>query len=186
MTDRLRTVVWLALLALGIALSAVQLASNDHHHAHRAHAAHGHDHGNHHKPQRIFSWEPEQAHTLTLRAADGREQSFVRTGGEWRGPNSAAEENALEPSEYLALLSQARKDREFTPEAETLGSFGLEPALLQVRIEDGAGTVLADLAVGARTPDGFGRYVRVLMDGPVLIVPNYQFEAAIRALSLDI
>jgi len=186
MPDHLRTAAWLALLVLGITLSAIQLNGDTPHPGQRAHAGHDHDHGDHHKPQRLFSWEPEEAQSLTLRTADGRQEKFLRHGDEWRGPAPSGKDASLDPSTYLGLLSQARKDREFALGTETLESFGLAPALVTIRVENGAGNVLADLSVGVRTPDGFGRYVRMATETSVLIVPNYQFEAVIKALNLDI
>ncbi|MFT4100179.1 MAG: hypothetical protein QM674_03900 [Burkholderiaceae bacterium] len=43
---------------------------------------------------------------------------------------------------------------------------------------------LARITVGARTPDGYGRYVRLASRDAVLIVPEYQFRPAMEALRI--
>jgi hypothetical protein len=189
MRESVRTVGWTALLVLGVGLAVMQL---DHDRGqHQAHAAQdGHDHGEQHRPQRLFSWEPEEAHVLVLRGRDGPERRFVRGEHGWRAEGSgppavtAPGGGAFDPGQYVALLSQARKDREFAAAKDALESFDLAPAIFRVRVKDGAGAVLADVAVGARTPDGFGRYVQPEGEANVLIVPNYQFEVAMKAVGL--
>lgn len=188
MVDHVRTAVWLALLILGVALSVIQLGGKHDHASHTEHG--GHDHAQH-KPMRLFDWEPARAHTLMLRAQDGQEQVYVRAGQAWQSSGSPSDpgdrsslnsqEYSFDPREYVSLLSQARRDREFPADAGSLTSFGLAPAVLRVRVEDREGRVLADLDVGSLTPDGFGRYVRMPSSMNVLIIPNYQFEKAIAA-----
>ena len=210
MADPIRTAVWLALFILGVVLSAVQLGGDKAHFLGHGHASDGklddrqadrghgadppaaHDHGAQHRPLRLFHWEPEAAHTLILRAQDGREQAYVRTAEGWQlagsradmngRPSSDSQEFSFDPEEYVSLLSQARRDREFAADEDALASYGLAPAEFNVRIEDRSGAVLADMNVGSLTPDGFGRYVRMPSNTNVLIVPNYQFEKAIAAL----
>ena len=184
MIDYVRTAAWLVLLLLGVALSAIQLGSESSH-VHPAHTGHGHSHEGQHRPQRLFFWPPEQAQVLTLRAVDGREQTFTRAPDGWASSTPAADESFFDPQEYVALLSQARKDREFAPDEGELHSFGLAPPKLRLQIRDAAGAVLADLSVGARTPDGLGRYVLMSTGANVLIIPNYQFEAPLKALYSD-
>lgn len=185
MADHIRTAVWALLLLLGGVLSVLQLRGDDAH-FHPPHASHGHDHGEQHRPQRIFSWEVEQARALILTAQDGSEQRFSQSSQGWVPSTQTPGLDDFDVQGYLALLSQARRDREFTPEEGELNAFGLAPAKLQVRVLDEKGEVLADLAVGTRSPDGFGRYVRMLTDDlHVMIVPNYQFQPAFQVLGLD-
>jgi len=189
MVDHIRTAVWLALFILGVVLSAVQLGGKHDHPSATGHG--GHDHAQH-KPMRLFDWEPARAHTLILRAQDGREQAYVRTAEAWQlagsradmngRPSSDSQEFSFDPEEYVSLLSQARRDREFAADEDALASYGLAPAEFNVRIEDRSGAVLADMNVGSLTPDGFGRYVRMPGNPNILIVPNYQFEKAIAVL----
>src|SRR5690606_3597990 len=189
MAGHIRTAVWLVLFILGVVLSAAQLGGKHDHASGTGHG--GHDHAQH-QPLRLFEWEPERAHTLILRVQDGRNQVYVRVGQAWQSSRSAPDvgnrasldpqDNNFDPGEYVSLLSQARRDREFAADADSLTSFGLAPALLHIRIEDREGAVLADLNVGSLTPDGFGRYVRMPSNTNVLIVPNYQFEKAIATL----
>lgn len=185
MTEHARTAAWVALFLLGVVLSAVQLGHDEPHH-HRVHTGHGHghEHGDQQKPQRLFSWEAEQAQTLMLAASDGREYVFTRTTGGWKSGAAGPPATVFDPQTYLALLSQARKDREFDVETGALPGFGLQPALVHVRVQDAAGNFLADLSVGTRTPDGFGRYVSTPAGTKVLIVPNYQFDAVLEAVGL--
>lgn len=189
MADHIRTAVWLALFILGVVLSAVQLGGKHDHPSATGHG--GHDHAQH-KPMRLFDWEPGRAHTLILRAQDGREQVYVRAGQAWQSGGSPSvpgdrssldpQGGSFDPEEYVSLLSQARRDREFAADEDALASYGLAPAEFNVRIEDRSGAVLADMNVGSLTPDGFGRYVRMPSNTNVLIVPNYQFEKAIAVL----
>src|SRR5690606_39551760 len=85
MVDHIRTAVWLALFILGVVLSAAQLGGKHDHPSATGHG--GHDHAQH-KPMRLFDWEPARAHTLILRAQDGREQAYVRTAEAWQDRKS--------------------------------------------------------------------------------------------------
>jgi hypothetical protein len=182
MTDRVHTIVWLALLGLGIGLSTAQLGDT----ALTTPAVHaGHHHGNQHEPQRIFFWAPHDVQTLVLKATGGQEQKFIRDSpGKWTSTENR-DASAFDVEAYVSLLSRARIDREFPADEEALGSFGLAPAQFRILVLDSEGAVLANLAVGERTPDGFGRYVQVPTDTNILIIPNYQFEEALKALRSD-
>lgn len=179
MTEHVRTIFWLALLLGGIVLSGIQLGA-DNLPVRPIHE--GHHHGNQHEPHRLYFWEPEQVRTLLLQNVEGQEKRFTRDAyARWTSPQGASA-GAFDAEAYVSLLSRARIDREFPADKETLHTYGLSPALLRVRVLDANGSVLADLIVGERTPDGYGRYVFVPTDSNVLIIPNYQFEAALRAL----
>lgn len=181
MGNTLRSLAWLAAFILGVALTAVQLSNEKSRYANWALHDHAHR-GEEHKPQRIFEWEPEEAQALVLRSRDGRELHFVRDAGQWHGKGITTTARSFDPTAYLSMLSQARKDREFEPEPGTLAAFGLAPAQMQVQVRHQSGSLLADLAVGELTPDGFGRYVLMPPAARVLIIPNYQFEPAIESL----
>lgn len=181
MNNTLRTIAWLAALMLGVALSALQLNAAKTRPA--ALGSHNHAHGEEHRPHRIFNWEPEEAQALTLRSGDGRELHFERIEAKWHSRGTpTAEASDFDPAAYLAMLSQARKDREFLPETDSLATFGLAPAQMHVLVRNPSGDLIAELAVGELTPDGFGRYVLTPPAASVLIIPNYQFEPAIRSL----
>jgi hypothetical protein len=183
MSERLRTITWSVLLLLGVMLVVAQLRGEDL--LHRGVPAHGHTHaaGSAHEPRRLFVWEPEEAGQLELEAG-GQTAVFRRAEEGWRQlepPGAGA--LAIDAAAYVALLSQARKDREFESSADGLHAFGLAPERVRVVVLDSAGETLADMKVGAPTPDGFGRYVH-MGDEQVLIVPHYQFEPVFQLFSV--
>ncbi len=61
--------------------------------------------------------------------------------------------------------------------------YGLASPALRIDVIGREGRPLTRVTVGARTPDGYGRYVRLASRDAVLIVPEYQFRPAMDALS---
>lgn len=115
---------------------------------------------------------------------------------------------AFDAAAYLSLFSQARADRVLArtglpvdapgaaggagfddtvkAEADPAGDpYGLASPALRIDVVGRDGQPLARATVGARTPDGYGRYVRLASRDAVLIVPEYQFRPAMEALSVD-
>lgn len=180
----LATLGWSLLLVAGVAATVLQLRDPA-----PAEPASGHAHDDASaRPQRLYAWDVEQARTLAL-AADGRERRFERQAdGRWREPGARDGQPELDVQAYLAMLSQARVDRELARQGTTaptaLADYGLAPPrlLLQVRGADGA--ELARLAVGQRTPDGYGRYALAPQRDGVLVIAHYQFGAALQALGV--
>lgn len=183
MSERVKTLLWTLVLIAGIGASVLQLGDDQHHRPIGGHS-HGHDHGSAHQPRKLFSWEPEQAHHLVLVSLEGARLEFRREGDAWAAETTrgAAAAQAFDPQGYLNLFSQARSDREIPMDATVLESYGLKSPVLRVRVEDDAGQALAEVEVGQRTPDGFGRYVFLPSAQTLHIVPNYQFSKALEAL----
>lgn len=180
MTHRLRTLAWLALLVLGCVLVVLQL-SGEQGPAPALHA--GHHHGDEHEPRKIFTWEPEQIATIELSSGPDARR-YRREGNRWLSTAGAAVDSAM-INEYLSLFSQARMDREFMPEAGDTEAYQLKPPVLHIRLADANGAALADVTVGARTPDGYGRYVMIPGDDHVLVIPNYQFAPALKLANTE-
>lgn len=181
----LGTLWWSAVLLAGVAASVVQL--RDPAPAQPEADPHGHDHESA-RPKRLFAWEGEQAEALQLSApgAAGRERRFERgREGRWQEPAARPGAPDFDPAAFLAMLSQARVDRELPAAPEALPGFGLAPPLLTLQLSGPQGAEMARLAVGTRTPDGYGRYVRAPQREGVLIIPHYQFAAALQALGLQ-
>lgn len=175
MNENLRTLTWLALLVLGTLLVVAQLAG-ERGPAPAQHA--GHHHGDEHEPRKIFIWEPEQIATIEL--ADGPDVlRYRREASGWQGPDGSPADSAM-INEYLSLFSQTRMDREFMPEAGDTQAYRLKPPVLHIRLTDANNAAVAEVTVGARTPDGLGRYAMIPGDEHVLVIPNYQFAPALK------
>lgn len=180
----LATALWSALLLAGVAATVVQL--RDPAPSHPEADPHGHDHEAS-RPQRLFAWESEQAESLVLAAPGipGRERRFQRQpDGRWQEHPAAVGAPDFDPAAYLAMLSQARVDRSLAAAPEALPGFGLEPPHMTLEVSGRAGAPLARLAVGVRTPDGYGRYLLSPQREGVLIIPHYQFGSALQALGV--
>ncbi len=119
------------------------------------------------------------ADIVALRVVSGaRQQRFERAAGGWRvaeggAAADVATSNAIESG--LRLLHNASPERSFdasTPE------FGLDPALLQVRVQAADGQVF-EAEFGAANPMGLARYTRVRSAGvsSLQLMPGYVAEA---------
>lgn len=175
MTEHLRTLAWLALLVLGSALVVAQL-DGEHGPAPVQHA--GHHHGDEHEPRKIFTWEPEQITAIEI-TTGANVLRYQREDNRWRAPDGSPADSTM-IDDYLSLFSQARMDREFMPERGDKHAYSLQPPVLHIRLTNAADAALADVRVGARTPDGFGRYAMIPGDDHVLIIPGYQFAPALK------
>lgn len=196
MNEPLRTFVWLLVLLAGIGATMVQLGSHDD--ASRTDlagtardAGHGNsairEPGKPSGPALLFDWDVPDVASLQLTGASSSRR-FIASAQGWREvdmddtPIDAGGAPAFDAEAYLSLFSQARADRSLPgTEEDTDDSYGLATPLLRITVTGHEAKLLARLAVGARTPDGYGRYVRLASRNAVLIVPDYQFREAIKA-----
>ncbi|MFT3801807.1 MAG: hypothetical protein QM766_11355 [Burkholderiaceae bacterium] len=165
--------------------------------------AHGHAHDDTHRPARLFAWDLPDVAALTI-GDDERSRRFVADDRGWREVDAAGAtitdtrgSGAFDAAAYLSLFSQARADRVLArampsaPGPDDAGHagaglaadpYGLTSPALRIEVVERDGRPLAQVTVGARTPDGYGRYARLASRDAVLIVPEYQFRPAMDAL----
>lgn len=182
------TAGWTALLVAGCVATALQL--RDPSPAQPQRDPHGHD-NEASRPQRLYAWDERDAAALRLRSPQGERRWRVAPNGAWAVAEASPPDDnttdpparpagAFDPAAMLALLSQARVDRALDTVATA--EHGLVPPQLHLEVDAADGRPLARLAVGARTPDGYGRYVQVPGREAVLVVPHYQFAAALAVM----
>lgn len=178
-----QTTIWIAVSLTSIALIAVQL-SDDHDANHQQGHRHGHQHDSSVGPERIFNWSPDRIHTLLL-TVNGQRMGFNRQGVEQWTFDGAEQPDALEVNQFLSLLSEARSDRKIDKAQHTISEYGLKHPHLTISLSDNSGNSVATIEIGDKTPDGFGRYVRLDGQDQVLIVPNYQFSWPLKVMTLN-
>lgn len=168
------------LLAAGVVLSAWQW--HEAMESPATHSGHTHLHDDSGKPARLYAWNADQAARVTLlipaqtSKASAQTLMLQRGAQGWHATPAVAN---FDVADFLALFSYARSDRILTPHAGE--SYGLNPPALRIAIDDANGAALARMDVGALTPDGLGRYVRLPNEPHLRIIPNYQTRAPMAA-----
>lgn len=173
--------LWPVLLAAGIGLSFWQwyeaseapIAQDG-----RTHGGQTHRHEDSGKPTRLYAWDAAQAMQITL--ATPESTLTLKRGAQGWTASPQDSMQRFDAVDFVALLSQARSDRELTPHADQ--SYGLNPPQLRIDVHDGAGVPLARLDVGALAPDGLGRYVQLPDEAQIRIIPDYQTRAPLAAM----
>ncbi|WAI84895.1 MULTISPECIES: electron transporter SenC [Achromobacter] len=180
-----RRIAWPMLLAAGVVLSAWQW--HEAMESPATHSGHTHLHDDSGKPARLYAWNADQAARVTLLIpAQTSVQTSPRTlmlqrGAQgWLATPAAAD---FDVADFLTLFSHARSDRILAPHADE--SYGLNPPVLRIAIDDANGVALARMDVGALTPDGLGRYVQLPDEPHLRIIPNYQTRAPLAAMQVN-
>lgn len=133
---------------------------------------------------RLLAWPLARVAAIEL-ARDGRRVRIEQAGPAgtqvWHYANDlpSAEPGAdTGPARFLdthlAMFAAARIERSFALVPDALADYGLAEPAFTVRIQlDGRAAPARELAIGARTPDGFGQYVRIEPDSRIVSVPAY-------------
>jgi len=172
------TAAWLAVLAAGVALWVWLLNAPEQTPA----MTHGEPTLEH--SDRLLAWPLARIAVIDF-AQDGRTVHIEQAGPvgtqAWHyghdapaGDDSERAPTARFLDAHLAMFAAARIERSFALDPDTLADYGLAAPAFTVRIQlDARAPPARELAVGARTPDGFGQYVHIEPDSRIVTVPAY-------------